>query len=55
MSRRQLYLPFASRLPQLVVVLPLAAPPPYIRQLALPRAAVINASHLNAAAIASLE
>jgi hypothetical protein len=35
--------------------LPLAAPPPYIHQLALPCAAVVVASPLNAATIASLE
>jgi hypothetical protein len=35
---RRLHLPFASRLPRLVAVLPLVAPPPHIRQLALPSA-----------------
>ena len=54
MPRRRLHLPFASRSPRLVVVLPLAATPPYIHQLALPRAAVVVASPLNATAKAQV-
>jgi hypothetical protein len=38
MSPRLLHLPFASRLPRQVAALPLVAPLPHIRQLALPSA-----------------
>lgn len=43
MSRRRLHLLFATHLPRQVVVMPCAAPPSHIHQLALPRTAVVIA------------